>query len=408
MRRTFIIIFFLLHITLYSQISNFINNGSFEEKYDCNTPYSSNKAKYWSNIGDDSTKAAGELLSFCSGLVPKSDVGYQMPKDDSSYVRIGFLCTQPCNILYSRSYLKNRLKQNLGLGKTYCVKMYIVRQEKCPYAVSNFGFYFGNEITDTIKLANAPITYLNPQVKNPSSNIISDTLNWTPITGTFVADGTEKYMIIGNFDSNAATTYSLVDTTFGNGVWAEYFIDAISCIEVNLPAYAGPDKSITPGDSVYIGRESDFAIDPGCIWYKLPNKTTAIDTTSGIWVKPTSTSTYVVKQVLECSPEKWDTVVVFMDLVGLDKLKIISEELKVFPVPANNEVQLNIQNVELIKEFHRLTIYNSLGIVIREEEIRFENGVLKINTSNLPSGVYFLELKNNSNEIVNKKFLVDH
>lgn len=403
---------FCLHLFLLwneplaiAQIGNYVSNGSFEDKYDCDPPYELTKSIYWFNIGSDTNAVPGMLISRCgSGLC--TPAGCQTPKNGDSYARTTLYCLSPCSYYASRGYPKNRLKEPLKTNKTYCVKMYIVRQEASPYAVSNIGFYFGNESTDTIKLANAPITYLNPQVKNPNNNIISDTMNWTPITGTFVANGTEKYMIIGNFDSNAATTYSLVDTTFGNGVWAEYFIDAISCIEMNLPAYAGPDKSITPGDSVYIGRESDFAIDPGCIWYKLPNMSTAIDTTSGIWVKPTSTSTYVVKQVLDCSPEKWDTVVVFMDLVGMNKLKLISEELKVFPVPAKDYIQLSVSNTELLRDFCCVSIYDQLGILMQEEELKLKEGTIQINTQNLPIGMYTLQIKNHENDCFTKRLVI--
>lgn len=378
-----------------------MSNGSFEEKYDCDTPYSLNKAKFWCNIGNDTTKYGGFHHSVCNTFVPYNIVGFQYPKQGETFIRTGFYCLNPCSNDYSRYYAKNRLKQTLKANTTYCVKMFIVRQNQCPYAISNIGFYFGNELTDTIQLANAPITYLNPQVKNPSNNIISDTLNWSPITGTFVADGTEKYMIIGNFDSNAATTYSLVDTSFGNGVWAEYFIDAISCIEMNLPAYAGPDKSIAPGDSVYIGRESDFAIDPGCIWYKLPNTTTAIDTSSGIWVKPSSTSTYVVKQILDCSPEKWDTVIVYMNLTGIVSSSEVENDIRLFPNPANNYLEIKTSNKTNLNRFKLLQIFNQFGQLIIETEVQSI-----ISTEDLITGIYLLQLNGDAG-IVRRRFVVE-
>src|SRR5690606_40769166 len=61
-----------------------------------------------------------------------------------------------------------------------------------------------------------------------------------------------------------------IDTEFYPDYWTDVLIDDVSCIEVNLPAYAGRDTTILIGDSVYIGREKDFAIDTGCVWYKLP------------------------------------------------------------------------------------------------------------------------------------------
>jgi hypothetical protein len=234
-------------------------------------------------------------------------------------------------------------------------------------------------------------------------------MNWILITGTFVANGTEKYMVIGNFKSDASThTISTGVVISPNVVYSEYFVDAISCIEVDLRAYAGTDRSIIPGDSVYIGRENDFAVDKGCIWYKLPNMTTPIDTISGLWVKPTVTTTYVVRQELDCSSTKWDTVVVHMNLVGLEKLKLLSEELKVYPIPAQDFLELKITNVALFKEFNSITITNNLGQALREEEINFKEKVVKIDTGNLPSGIYFIVIRNTNYETITKKLVISN
>jgi hypothetical protein len=394
---------------LKAQIGNYVYNGSFEVWNNCDPPAILNKAIGWFNIGIDTSSAAGAIYSTREGCknAPVTDVGFQWPHSGNTFVRTTFYCWEYlCPLYGSRGYPKNRLKSALTQGKTYCVKLYVSRQNDCPLATSNISVFFGDNSTDTIKYSNGPITYLNPQIKNPITNIITDSMNWVPITGTFVATGNEKYLVIGNFESNAATTTSLVDNTWGNAEWSEYFVDDVSCIEVNLPAYAGPDKSIIPGDSVYIGRESDFAIDPGCIWYKLPNTTTAIDTSSGIWVKPTSTSTYVVKQVLDCSPEKWDTVVVFMNLVGIEKLRMLNEELRIYPVPAKDFIELKISNRALFEGFNSIALYNNLGQLIKEEEISFKEDKLIISTIDFKPGVYVLKIKSNTYGTLSQRFLI--
>src|SRR5690606_13010817 len=194
-----------------------------------------------------------------------------------------------------------------------------------------------------------PLTYLTPQVQNPQGNIIIDTLNWVAITGTYTANGTEKYLMLGNFLSDEDT-----DTLTVNLTWSAYNyiteanIDDVSCIPIDLEAYAGRDTTIFLNDSVYIGREPDFAIDTGCVWYKLPS-TTAIDTISGMWVKPPiGTHTYVVRQELECSSLKWDTVIVnvkekIIDTtdISVNELRIENEKLRIYPNPTSG--MLNVE-----------------------------------------------------------------
>ena len=386
---------------------NYVFNGSFEKIYDCSPPYLLNKAKGWSNLGSDSTKFGGPIYSTgCLGNAPYTDVGFQYPRTGEVFFRHGPYCLNPCSYYYSRGYAKNRLKENLKTNGTYCVKMFVCRQNQCPYAISDFGFYFGDNTLDTINYSNCPITYLTPQISNPTNNIIIDTLNWSAISGTFVATGNEKYLVFGNFQSNAATTASLVDNSWGTGVWAEYFVDDVSCIEVDLAAYAGPDRAVIPGDSVYIGRELDFAIDSGCTWYKLPNMVTPLIKASGLWVKPATTSTYVVKQVLDCSSLKSDTVVVYMNPLGIVSSSEVENDLQLFPNPARDMLELSSANLDVLRKINKLQIIDQYGQLLKEEEINFENKPIRIKTDELHNGVYFITINTTQNNQILKKLVI--
>src|SRR5262249_18836598 len=148
----------------------------------------------------DSGKYAGERLSELppNATVPYTGYAFQWPKSGYSYfISTLYLKSNASSI--NRGYPRNRLKQNLEIGKTYCVKFYCNITNQSTYGVDGLGAYFGDSNTDTITQCDKPITYLTPQVKNPNGNIITDTLNWVLITGTFTANGTEKYLILGNF-----------------------------------------------------------------------------------------------------------------------------------------------------------------------------------------------------------------
>jgi hypothetical protein len=282
--------------------------------------------------------------------------------------------------------------------------------------MNGFGIYFGDNTIDTITKCTTPLTYLNPQVKNPAGNVISDTMNWVPVTGTFVANGTEKYAIVGNFLADSAVATSPIYTQSYPQTWTDVNIDDVSCIELNLSAYAGPDKSCIPGDSVFIGRQPDFAIDPGCIWYRLPNLT-PIDTSSGLWVKPLVTTTYVVRQELDCSPLKWDTVVVFANPLGLKGLEGWEglEGLGVFPVPADEmlnvklemlDVRLGMLNGAMSTQKIEMKMINNLGQIVKEEELTFKNNISTISTEKLENGIYKLLIKIGSSRTVSKRFVI--
>jgi hypothetical protein len=379
--------FFIPFLSLSQSIGNYVNNGSFEDLYACQLPNYLTKAKYWRSI--DSTTSSPGIFSTCSGLAnaPINSYTYQWPKTGDTYGLCGFFCPT-CST--KRIYFRNRLKQNLQSGKTYCVKFYVNISNNSTCGIDGFGAYFGDNSIDTITKTSIPLTYLNPQIKNPDNNIIADTLNWTLITGTFVANGHEKHLIIGNFKSDVATNTLLINPSNLPTVGTDVGIDDVSCIELDLPAYAGPDRSIIPGDSVFIGRDLDFAIDPGCVWYRLPDMT-PLDTISGLWVKPTVTTTYVVKQVLDCSAEKWDTVVVYMDLVGLFDLEAAEKAIRLFPNPARDHLELEISNALFAEAFRTIRIYDQLGQIIREEELENRSKV-RLATGDLAEGLYVIQL----------------
>lgn len=404
-KTSFISVLFILPLINVGQIANYVKNGGFEDRYDCNLPNELNKAKGWNCIGSDTVKFGSFIHSVtCYSNVPLSGAGYQFAHSGDSYYRLTAYCINPCLYDNSRYYPKNRLKGTLSAGKTYCVKMYVNLQNTSPYAIKDLAIYFGNNSIDTINYANRPLTYITPQITNPTNSFYSDTLNWVPFTSTYTAVGNEKYLVIGDFVADASQTKTLVISSSTED-WAEYMIDDVSCIPLDLPAYAGPDLWCVPGTSVFIGRQPDVGIDEACMWYKLPNTITAIDTVAGLWVSPVITTTYIVKQDI-CGVIKWDTVVVHQSATGVVALSgVEGRNLKVYPQPAKDELNLSFEGIDA-NAFNTLKIYNSIGQIIREEEIEFKNNPALIKTNELANGVYVFTLKDKTNFIISKRFVI--
>ncbi len=389
---------FFSFITLQAQIANYVSNGSFEQLNANAGPYAFEATKYWGAI--DTTTGSNVLCSTLAtiGNAPNSNFGFQYPRSGNNFVGVQFYCNNCTN--NPRLYPRNRLKQVLQAGKTYCAKYYVVNTNNNLVAIDKYGMYFGDNSIDTITKCTYPITYLNPQVEN-TTGIITDTLNWIPITGTFVANGTEKYMVLGNFRSNAATnTLQLNVTQSLTTQTADIYVDDVSVIDIDLPAYAGPDIWGIPFNAVYLGRPQDVGIDEACMWYHLPNITTAIDTAAGITITVAATTqTYMVKQDI-CGNIKYDTVIVYASATGLSEQETILNSINLFPNPANDELNISV-NSQINVDLNQILIYNSIGQLIREEEIQFKNNQAKIKTTNLSNGVYYLNLNG-----VNKRFII--
>ncbi|HQQ93559.1 MAG TPA: T9SS type A sorting domain-containing protein [Bacteroidia bacterium] len=390
------------HSQIGGGIANFVPNGGYEETGNCTFPL----PKHWRCL--DSISCGMIYSSTCNNSVPQNGFTYQWPKNGNTYMLAGFLCIPPaCAVNFNRAYLRNRLKSNLQQGKSYCVKFYVNISNNSTYGIDGFGAYFCDNSIDTITQSNIPLTYLYPQVQNPNGNIVIDTLNWTLVSGTFIATGSEKFLLIGNFKSDAATNKICINPTSTIGIGTDVCVDQVSCIDIDLPAYAGPDKWFLPGDSVYIGRESDIEIDESCIWYKMTSPTTSvtIDTIAGLWVKPVATTTYVVRQQLWCSGVKWDTVVVSLSGVGLNELQAIENDISVFPNPASDYLQFQY-TLDISDPFIGCTIYNSLGQIMREDAMEFRNKKARIQINDLNNGVYSIELKNSSGQLIKRRFVV--
>lgn len=404
-RHVFLLLLFFSLISK-AQIANYVNNGSFEDRYNCSFPTNLEKAKYWRSI--DSSSNGGTYFSKCPGInnVPFAGVRYQQPRSYDSYIVCTYFCQPPsCTSINNRGYQRNRLKQTLQSGKTYCVKFYVNVTNPSTYGMDSFGAYFGDNTLDTITKTTIPLTYLIPQVQNPLNNMVTDTLGWSLITGTFVATGNEKHMVIGNFKSDANTNKVLINSTNLPAVFTDVSIDDVSCIDIDLPAYAGPDIWGIPTNTVYIGRPQDIGIDEACMWYHLPNVTTAIDTVAGITVTVAATTqTYMVKQDI-CGNIKWDTVIVYASGTGLNEGEYIKNNISIYPNPASDVLNIEFNHIQ-DANFKTVLIYNTLGELIHEEELLLKNSVASFHTNELPNGVYYLFLKSDRSINVSKRFVV--
>ena len=372
---------------------NLVNNPSFEILSAC--PSSIDQIDY--AIGWNTLISGGggnpDLYNICCtnpslcGVPSQANFyTFQYPHSGNGYVGIDVATSY--YIDNWREYIQSKLKKGLTAGHTYCVKFYASLSDQSRAYIETLGAYLDNGNVS----APAPhgLASVIPQVFN-NSHPLNDTVNWMKIEGSFIATGYETYITLGNFFTDTNSQIGLLGSPI---TWISYYyIDDVSVIDTDLPAYAGKDTLIHAGDSIFIGRQPEIGLNDDCIWFVngLP-----IDTIAGMWVKPDSTTTYVLMQTI-CGNVSWDTVMVIVTGVGLETYTNDGKGITLYPNPATNTL-----NIESSTKFSQLLISDILGNVVIRQQVN--NHAVSVNVSGLGKGLYFVKMVGENGFVV-KRFL---
>lgn len=199
---------------------NLVVNPSFEEYSSCPIGFGmvDNATGWQAMLGSpDYMHTCANGLSYNG--VPYFSVAFQYPATGLGYTGLltygGFGPDQLINI---REYIKGTLTQPLRIGTRYYVSFMASSMDRAPFATNNLGIKFVNYPT-----ANFPIT--NSAHVN-SNVVITDTVNWTLVTGSFVADAMYMHFLIGNHFTDLLTTITGV-LPESNTSQAYYIIDDV-------------------------------------------------------------------------------------------------------------------------------------------------------------------------------------
>lgn len=379
-RFVFIISILVCFVAKQKAQINLVKNPSFENISAC--PSMGNNIKQ--AIGWDTLKMGGgggpEVFNACANPnvnfgVPVNTYGisYQIAKSGISYSNMSWFVTPTIR----REYIQTQLLNPMVIGNTYCIKFYVSLNNRSQYAIDELGAYFDDGGIYAPYYAPALV---NPQVKSPTGVFYTDTLNWMKVEGLYTATANHTYLTLGNFKSQAATNYTIAYPT-NTSIVAEYYTDDVSVIDVATPAYAGRDTLLCTNDSVFLGRTPEIGLD--CQWF---TNNIQIAEGAGIWIKPTSTQTYIVKQDL-CGIIDYDTVVVSVDqtcFVGV-KEQYKQTGFEIYPNPVNSILYIKSNNQQL--QNASVEIKNTLGQVVYVGV--YSN---QIDVSNLPQGIYFITI----------------
>src|SRR6202008_4481868 len=124
-----------------------------------------------------------------AGIIAFYDDGSNKPDADS----VNFLGLKEGYKKYSE-YLQGELIEPLVAGKIYQVSFRVNLADKSARAVSCLG-----ALLTTNKVEEKSNAFLKQKPQFISHRVISDSLNWVTLYGSFVAEGGEKFITIGCF-----------------------------------------------------------------------------------------------------------------------------------------------------------------------------------------------------------------
>ncbi len=376
-------ILFLLCVPFWgvAQI-NLVHNPSFEDHTSCPTTYDQVAyANFWNGIDTPVcfTQCAPDYCNVCgSGQVAVPHGGtanyFHYPRTGNGMMQMQLYYDYGSGG-HIQDYLQGKLYTNLVAGKSYCVTFYVVNMRRSEYAINHIGSYLDDGTIDTTTHCNYYQTEYSPQIVE--TPVISDTINWTKIQGSFIANGTEKFITIGNFFDTSGTTHVQVNYTPHSQV-GEYLIDDVSVIALDDTANAGPDRMTSPtGDSVWVGDSTGYL---PCYWYA--NGVLIDSNTAGLKVHPDTTTAYIM--VLDvCGHITSDTAVVWVYPLGESGVRgAVERRVRVWPNPATDVVNITGAGGCEVR------VYDMVGQMCGIECTWLDKPTMAIHFTQLPKGVY--------------------
>lgn len=250
MYKTFIHIILLLIIgSTSSKAQNLIYNGDFEIYDTCPiSPSGPGNLQIDHCTGWTAPRKLGtsDYFNVCNNSingfvgVPNNTFAYQPAFNGNGYCGI---ITWDIDFGFDyREYIQTNLLQPLTAGNEYQIIFY-VSNEGFNYSLEKIGALFtsndfnGNNFNPIV---------VPPQVFN-QNGAITDSLGWTKIEGSFIANGGEEFLTIGYFEDSLTVTDTLSpqNTPFFS-LSSYYFIDGIEVTDITNDNPLDNDSIVIP------------------------------------------------------------------------------------------------------------------------------------------------------------------
>lgn len=197
----------ILPFTAFGQ--NMVINPSFEEMKNC--PFTMNQLKFtkaWFPFG--TADPSPDLFHTCAygnmAGVPINIFGTQEPRTGKAYTGLITYLTSKSGKAWKvpanhREFIMVQLTKPLIKGNSYYAEMWVNLAENCEFATNSIGMHFTRDIPHTDWQA-IDLGYYKPQIQSHPDTLLTDHKGWKKVSGTFVAQGDEMALTIGNFISD--------------------------------------------------------------------------------------------------------------------------------------------------------------------------------------------------------------
>ena len=212
---------------------NLVPNYSFEDNYGCPIiNLAGIKDWYYASGSPD-------VISNCSFFpqfnMPINQYGKEQARTGSNYIAFVTYIASNSN---SREYPGVKLKQPLYKDSCYKIIFYTSFGDSTKYYCGNLGAYISAiPITFTTYTA-ATVLPFAPQIdNNPVLNPLTFCNGWVKIEGSFIAQGGEQYLTIGNFhdDINSVISSDNCSSSFAED-GSFYYLDDVWVIPCDTTA----------------------------------------------------------------------------------------------------------------------------------------------------------------------------
>lgn len=222
---------------------NLVENPSFENFVKC--------PQKLGNLEDDvvdwttPTEGSTDYFNGCSQAMgtPKNFNGEQPANFGVGYV--GFYFYAPNDY---REYIQAPLSKTLVRDEVYTVSFYVSLAERSDFAIKEFGIQFTEnsvKVATQKTLSRMHLSKIPGDVSNyfeiKYSDFYSDKKDWVLVEKEFVAKGTEKHIIIGNFKNNARTQKFRTKRNVTKGSY--YYLDMVAVVPKNFEIHMGTGQS---------------------------------------------------------------------------------------------------------------------------------------------------------------------